>query len=264
MSRPPKARTAPSIIASMPAGCPASAAMATAVPPARAISPATPSAFTLSMSATATWAPRAARPIAVARPIPDPAPETSATLPSKRIAVLQLPRLEGARLLERHDGLHARAERRPAAGDARGLDRLEQLALGGAVLDGAAHVGDHALQAAAKREDADDDHLAVLHRQLLAFAGRQCAERLARRRELGILRGEPLGPGIAVGAAPCCACLRCRRLRFRSRWGTAIGHDDLRRVLGHRPSNAAECGCCARCRTRIAPLRSDPARRRAA
>ena len=63
--------------------------MATAVPPARAISPATASAFALSMSATATLAPRAAKPIAVARPIPDPAPETSATLPSNRIATLR-------------------------------------------------------------------------------------------------------------------------------------------------------------------------------
>ena len=88
MSRPPKAWTAPPIIASMPSGLPASAAMATAVPPARAISPATVSAFALSMSATATLAPRAAKPIAVARPIPDPAPETSATLPSNRIVAL--------------------------------------------------------------------------------------------------------------------------------------------------------------------------------
>src|SRR5262245_25168984 len=149
MSRPPKAWTAAPIIRSMPSALPASAAMATAVPPARAISPVTASALALSMSATATLAPRAAKPMAVARPIPDPAPETSATLPSNRIAASGLPRLEGAGLLERHDPLHARAQGGAAAGNGRGLHRFEQFALGGAVLDGPPHVGDHALEAAA-------------------------------------------------------------------------------------------------------------------
>src|ERR1700675_623223 len=92
--------------------------------------------------------------------------------------IIALARLEGAGLVERHDGLNASAERRPAAGDARGLDGFQQLALRGPVLDGPAHVGDHALQPAAEGEDADDDHLAVLHRQLLALPGRERAERL--------------------------------------------------------------------------------------
>src|SRR5262245_27056786 len=153
MSRRPKAWTAPATIWSMPSALLASAAMATAVPPARAISPVTASALALSMSATATLAPRAAKPMAVARPIPDPAPETSATLPSNRIAASLLPRLEGAGLLERHDPLHARAQRRPAAGNGRGLHGFEELALGGAVLDGPAHVGHHTLEAAPEGED---------------------------------------------------------------------------------------------------------------
>jgi len=84
MSRPPKVFTAPPIMASMPAGLPASAVMVVAVPPAAAISAATASALARSMSATATRAPRSPKPRAVARPMPDPAPETSATLPSNR------------------------------------------------------------------------------------------------------------------------------------------------------------------------------------
>src|SRR4051794_34453561 len=86
MSSPPKAFTVDAIIASMPSGVPASAAMARAVPPAFVISCATASALAGSMSATPTRAPRAAKPIAVARPMPEPAPDTSATLPSKRMS----------------------------------------------------------------------------------------------------------------------------------------------------------------------------------
>src|SRR5690242_5493739 len=85
MSSPPKVRTVPPTMASMPAGVPASAVMARALPPAAAISAATASALAESRSTTATLAPRAAKPIAVARPMPEPAPDTSATLPSNRM-----------------------------------------------------------------------------------------------------------------------------------------------------------------------------------
>src|SRR5581483_2075936 len=85
MSSPPKARTVSETMASMPAGVPASAVIAMALPPAALISAATVSALPRSMSATATLAPRAAKPIAVARPIPEPAPDPSATLPSNRM-----------------------------------------------------------------------------------------------------------------------------------------------------------------------------------
>src|SRR5712671_6923043 len=74
-------------IRSMPAGVPASAVIATALPPAARISAVTASARPPSRSATATRAPHAAKPSAVARPIPDPAPDTSATLPSNRMEV---------------------------------------------------------------------------------------------------------------------------------------------------------------------------------
>ncbi len=86
MSRPPKARTVPATIASMPSGAPASAAMASATPPVLSISRATVSALAQSMSATPTRAPRCANPRAVARPIPEPAPDTSTTLPSNRMS----------------------------------------------------------------------------------------------------------------------------------------------------------------------------------
>src|SRR5258708_5233567 len=85
MARPPKARAAPPPIAAMPAGAPASGVIATALPPAARISAVTASARPPSRSATATRAPHAAKPSAVARPIPDPAPDTSATLPSNRM-----------------------------------------------------------------------------------------------------------------------------------------------------------------------------------
>jgi hypothetical protein len=85
MSSPPNACTAPPIIASMPDGDPASATMPAALPPPALISAATAATLAASMSAATTLAPRAAKPSAVARPMPDPAPETSATLPSKRM-----------------------------------------------------------------------------------------------------------------------------------------------------------------------------------
>src|SRR5260370_12981250 len=74
-------------IRSMPAGVPASAVIATALPPAARISAVTASARPPSRSATATFAPRPAKPSAVARPMPEPAPEISATLPSNRMEV---------------------------------------------------------------------------------------------------------------------------------------------------------------------------------
>ena len=42
------------------------------------------------LSGPFTVAPRAAKPIAVALPIPDPAPDTTATLPSNRIVTLRV------------------------------------------------------------------------------------------------------------------------------------------------------------------------------
>src|SRR6185295_14299336 len=85
--------------------------------------------------------------------------------------------------------------------DRGGLHRLQQLPLGGAVLHGPAHVGDHAVLASAERQDADDDHLAMLDRELLAFADRQGAHRGAGRRVLRVLARQPLRPGITVGTA---------------------------------------------------------------
>src|SRR6266850_1698784 len=111
---------------------------------------------------------------------------------------------------------HARAPAAPAPPatptpppPGRGVDGFQQLALGGAVLDGAAHVGDHAFVAPAEGQDADDDHLAVLDRQLLALADRERADRAARRRVVRVLARQPLGPRIAVDAR----ALRCRLLR---------------------------------------------------
>src|SRR5262245_27130200 len=107
MSRPPKAFTVPPIMASMPAGAPASAVMASATPPALVISSATAWARVPSMSATATFAPRSPKPSAVARPMPEPAPETSTTLPSNRITVLPSPRVRSAAEFQRlSEALH--------------------------------------------------------------------------------------------------------------------------------------------------------------
>src|SRR5207245_11128087 len=65
----------------------APAGIAIALPPAARLSAVTASARPPSRSATRTRAPHAAKPSAVARPIPDSAPDTSATLPSKRMEV---------------------------------------------------------------------------------------------------------------------------------------------------------------------------------
>src|SRR5947207_10570723 len=108
--------------------------------------------------------------------------------------------LEGSRVVELHEGLDAGAERGPAARHRRRLHRLEQLALGRAVLDRALHVRDAAVLAPAEGEDADDDHLFVLDRQLLTFTERQLAHRLARRDVLGIFLRHPVPERVAVGA----------------------------------------------------------------
>ena len=54
--------------------------------------------------------------------------------------------------------------------------------------------------ATAEGEDADDHHLAVLDRQLLALAGRQRAQRLPRGANSGSSAREPFRPGVAVRA----------------------------------------------------------------
>jgi hypothetical protein len=51
-----------------------------------------------------------------------------------------------------------------------GQDRLEQLTLSCAVLGSPTHMNDHLFLSAAKRKDPDHDHLAMLGRQLFAFA----------------------------------------------------------------------------------------------
>src|SRR5258705_5564760 len=108
LSSRPKVWTVPPIIASMPAGVPASATMVVAVPPAFTISAVTARALAPSMSATATLAPRSPKPSAVARPMPDPAPETSATLPSNRMgSAALLPDQWTAALAERAERLLA-------------------------------------------------------------------------------------------------------------------------------------------------------------
>src|SRR5262245_32964393 len=88
--------------------------------------------------------------------------------------------LEGTFLIELHQRLHARAESRPTAGHRRRLDRLEELALRCAVLDRPAHVRHDAVIEAAIREDADDHHLAMLDRELLALADRELTQRSPR------------------------------------------------------------------------------------
>src|SRR4030081_158383 len=108
--------------------------------------------------------------------------------------------LERALGLELHEPFYAGAQGRAAARDGRRLDRLQQLPLGGAVLDGAAHVRDDAVLAPAKRQDADDDHLAVLDGQLLAVTDGQRARLLSRGGVLGVLARQPLRPRISVRA----------------------------------------------------------------
>src|SRR5262249_9615163 len=138
---PPRPPRAPPPMPSTPAGVPASAAMAMALPPAPAISAVTASAFAPSRSATATCAPRAANPMAVARPMPEPAPDTSATLPSKRMppsrAALGTPGAEVSRndhLLLHHEGLDASDEERAVGEEGLGLRGGVGAGHGGAVV----------------------------------------------------------------------------------------------------------------------------------
>src|SRR5499426_57153 len=110
--------------------------------------------------------------------------------------------LEHALAVELHQGLRARAEGGAAPWYGGGLDRLQQLTLGCPVVDGPPHVREHAFLPAAVGEDADDHHLAVLDGELLALADRERGERLARLDVLGILLGDPVPEGVAVGT--CC------------------------------------------------------------
>src|ERR687891_1831755 len=129
--------------------------------------------------------------------------------------------LERARLVELHQRLDTRAERRPASGHRGGLNRLEQLALRGAVLDRALHVRHDAFLPAAEGEDADDHHLAILDRELLALADRQLAERLARGDVFRIFPPHPVPVGVSVGAGR----LAAGGLLGRG-GGTACGHGE--------------------------------------
>src|SRR5881296_2791805 len=108
--------------------------------------------------------------------------------------------LERSLVVELHQRLDARAQGRPAARHRRGLDRLEQLTLGRAVLDGPAHVRHDAVLPSAVRENSDDDHLAILDRELLALADRHGAQRPASPDVVGIFLRHPVPERIAVGA----------------------------------------------------------------
>src|SRR6185436_16201315 len=108
--------------------------------------------------------------------------------------------LERALVVELHQRLHARAQGRPAARYRRRLDRFEQLALGGAVLDGPAHVRDHAVLEAAIGKYPDDDHLAMLDGELLALTDRERAQRTAGPHVLRIFFRHPVPERIAVRA----------------------------------------------------------------
>src|SRR5438552_1133048 len=112
-----------------------------------------------------------------------------------------LPLPECSLLIELHERLRAATERRPPARDRGGLDRLEQLPLGRAVLDGPAHVGDDPFLPAAEGEDPDDHHLAVLDREFLAFPDGQVAQGLPGPEVLGILLRDPVPEGVAIGAS---------------------------------------------------------------
>src|SRR5437868_6142509 len=100
--------------------------------------------------------------------------------PSFLAWIMALSLLERAGLVELHQRDGAGAEARPAARHRRRLDRFQQLALRRAVRDGALHVRDHAVLAAAEGEDPDDHHLTILDRQRFALADRQLAQRPAR------------------------------------------------------------------------------------
>src|SRR5512144_1809251 len=161
MSRPPKARTVPPTIASMPAGVPASAVIATAAPPAAWISAVTVWARPPSRSATATRAPRAAKPSAVARPMPEPAPDTSATLPSNRMEASPSEiEIATGELLE--DG--APEDLVGAVGDVDDAKRVVGVHQADLVGEAHAAVG---LDGPVDRAQADLDRVGLGHRQLL-------------------------------------------------------------------------------------------------
>src|SRR5215813_773199 len=149
---------------------------------------------------TATRAPSSASTCAHARPSPLLAPPTIATLSLSSRSMRHSGLLKAAVPLDLHERLDAGAEGRPAARNGGGLDGLEQLALGRAVLDGAPHVGDDSVLAAAIGQDADDHHLAVLDRELLALAHRQGAQRPPRLDVLGIFLRDPVPERVAVRA----------------------------------------------------------------
>ncbi len=86
----PNARSASATSLGAVASSATSASIATPVRPSAAISLTTACAASASISATATAAPSRARRSAVARPMPRPAPVTSAVLPMKRL-MLQIP-----------------------------------------------------------------------------------------------------------------------------------------------------------------------------
>ena len=90
-SRPPKCFAAASIIAITEASSATSATWPTARPPAASISFATASAPAPFTSATTTAAPSRASSSAVARPMPDAAPVTIATLPASLPRSIRLP-----------------------------------------------------------------------------------------------------------------------------------------------------------------------------
>ena len=79
----PSSANTRSASASTEAGSRTSAVCTVAWPPAAWISPATPVALASSTSTTCTLAPRRASSSAVERPMPEPAPVTTATLPAK-------------------------------------------------------------------------------------------------------------------------------------------------------------------------------------
>src|SRR5439155_1297086 len=88
MSSPPKPDTASSIIAFTSAERETSARKKRAAPPSLAIAEATRRPFSSFTSATTTRAPSRAKRVAIASPNPDPAPVTTAILPSNLMAAL--------------------------------------------------------------------------------------------------------------------------------------------------------------------------------
>src|SRR5437867_1889944 len=145
------------------------------------------------------------------------------------------PLVEGAFLVELHQGLRSGAEGGPAAGHRGGLHGLEQLTLRRPVLDGPAHVRDHAVLAAAEGQDADDDHLAVLDGQLLALSDPQLAQRLPRPDVLRVFAGDPLPERIPVGADGLRAGLRgaSRRTTSAHRYPPRVKCRSVECRVGH-------------------------------